>query len=158
MLAIFQDVDATGNYTSNTGLTAPLAAQTGSDTPGSFLWEFGFDPGGTLADGLWITEAPTDVALAVGPGAADFDIGLHQLAGIDIFASHDFMDYTTSLGTAVSFDIEGFGSFGNPPGPDETLPIASDGDFFVLPVPEPTTVAIWSIIAGMALLSCNRRR
>jgi hypothetical protein len=150
MLAIFQDVDPTGNYTDSS------SAQTGSN--GTFLYEFGFDTGGTLSDGFWIVEAPTDVPLSLPLGSADFDIGLFQLAGTDVFDLHDFMDYSTSLGTPLAFDVEGFGNFGNPPGPDPFLPIASDGDFFVLPVPEPASVAVWSVIFAISLVGSHRRR
>jgi hypothetical protein len=149
MIKVYQDFNPP-DYTDSS------EPQSGSN--GTPLYEFGFRPGGTLADGFWTVGAPTDVPLSLTLGSGLFDMGLHQLAGTDIFESHDFLDYSSAFGSSVEYDIEGFGSFGNPPGPDPFLPIASDGDFFVLPVPEPATLAIWSIIAGISMAGCCYRR
>jgi hypothetical protein len=133
----------------------------------TYLAEFGFlgaDPTDPTL-GFWHAETPTDDPLAIPTNSGDLAVGLFLLdnamsVGLEL---HDALDFTNTMfgGTDVSYHIEAAGNFWTnqfPSDPD-SMPLISDGDFFILPaVPEPVSAIVWLGLTSLLVGAFGRRR
>ncbi len=167
---IFQD--ATADF-SPVSPPATLAASAAAISTGANLvWELGFtgalDAGGNVDAGVdegWVATGPTSPSVAAtttygtGIPGTSFTGALNPL--VDNSGYVDYLPLTTLFGQsdfAVVGTLSGYGDgFGNPAGPWQ---IASDADlsFAPLVVPEPASLAIWSLLSVGGLALARRRR
>jgi hypothetical protein len=120
---------------------------------GAMLWEFGFDGDGDLG---WVATGPDDVSgfPAFGTGGT-FNAALNVTAqGVGpvlipfvngFFPGDSQLFFTGSVSTPGSAVGDGFD-------------VQSDSDAFILPVPEPASMIVWTGMIGAGMFGAYRRR
>ena len=137
-------------------VTGTEATALASATDGTLMWDWGFTgtSGATAANEFWMADANTDVIgslTSLSYTASMNTTNVYPAAsGISPLDTHNYLNF----GAAAQVQLEG----GKASGSSGPFVIKSNTSIFIKAIPEPASLAIWSMLIGLGLVVARRRR